>query len=452
MDQLSGLSAEEVKQLLGILDMSGSTFAAITTAFDEAFPIEKHGGVVVALRFVLDKPVGMCESIEFVSQTLIAYHMLRQILLVTQNVRRNPVPGMVRAILFHELQRLESLLRDDARVEESHKYKQGGANGQGGSKKLTGKEAGETDVARCRLLLKTVIFRQLLQRPEAESVQELLTIPKATLEAEAVSWSSQQPVKQALIEAVSELKSAAEGENTLTMGHTAARVAVFDKCVDDNSMLAASCSLPPAWTRPLPTKLSVGANEMRFLCAPSASSSLVIDAVAYSPEWKTATSLLSIARSKALESSQHQQLVSAAAKCSGHFGLTIPAFIEVSEQNPQTAAQLLASIPQPELYIDALIALPNAAGCLRSEVLLSAASALQPHQLSAYVKAMVSFVRVSAKNQQPDVLSNFAVTLHQLSKKQELSKTDSELVSPLFTEFASSVPDVSSLWPNLIKH
>uniref|UniRef100_A0A7S1Q823 CCR4-NOT transcription complex subunit 11 n=1 Tax=Neobodo designis TaxID=312471 RepID=A0A7S1Q823_NEODS len=449
MDQLSGLNADEIARLLAILEMSSSSFGSISTAFTEAFPVEKHGGVVVALRMLLDKPLGLCNSIEHVPQTLIAYHLLRLILAAAQNVRRNPVPAMVRATLFHELQHLESLLREDARIEEAHKYKQSQSGGQG-SKKLTGKEAGETDVARCRLLLKTVIFRQLLQRPEADSVEELLATPKTTLEAEAATWSSQAPVKQALIEAVSELKAAAESENALSMGHTSARTAVFEKHPGDNSLNAPSCTMTPAWTRPLPTKLAVGPNELRFLCAPAASSSLVVDAAPYSAEWKTATSLLATARSQSLSATQHQQLVASASKCAGHLGLTIPAFIDVSAQNPQTAAQLLASIPQPELYIDALIALPNAAGCLRSEVLLSAASALQPHQLSAYIKAMVSYIRSAAKPPL-ETVSNFAVTLHQLSKKQELSKGDCDLVSPLFTEFASSVSDVSSLWASLIK-
>jgi hypothetical protein len=447
---VSGLNPEEVTKLVEILSLSTATFPDINAEFERSFSAERHGSVVAFLRHLLDSPFGLADNPSVVPQTLITYHLLRQVQLsVGQGPRRNPVANYVRAAQFHELQRLEGLLREDAKAAESHKYKQQ-SNEKSGGKKQTAKEAAEIDIGRCRLLMKCTLFRHLTNRPDAESVAELLNTPRASLEAEADAWSAQPQLKQALIEAISELKSAAEGEGSVSMSGAASKAAVFMFDEQDQSLAPATSTMRPVWARPAPTMLPITASELRFLTAPSISSSLVIETTAYSPEWKTATTLLATARAQPLTAAQHQQLVQAVSKSGGHINLTVAAFLEVSEHNPQTAAGLVQSVSQPEMYIDALISLPNAAGCLRSEVLLAAASVLQPHQVSAYIKGMAMHIRTQPKAAQPEHVATFAVTLHQLAKKHPLSKADQDIVAPLFNEH-SSVPDVNSLWASLLK-
>jgi hypothetical protein len=447
---VSGLEPEEAGKVLDLLGMSGATLAAINSAFAQAFPADRHGSVVVFIRMLLDTPFGLADNPSAVPQTLIAYHLLRQAqLAATQStMRRNPVTNLVRATQFHELQRLEGLLREDAKAAESHKYKMGGQANT--PKKQTAKEAAELDIGRCRLLMKTLIFRHLLNRPDAESINELLSIPRAMLEAEADGWGSQAALKQQIGEVLIELKVAADAEANLSMGSAAARATLFPSDDQDSSIHPHTAAFRPIWARPTPTAVTISAAEFRFLCAPSISSSLLVDGTPYSADWRTASTLLTTARTQPLNASQHQQLVQAAAKSAGFINLTIQAFLEVSEHNPKTAAALVQTVAHPEVYIDALTALPNAAGCLRSEVLLAADPVLLPHQVSAYVKSMATYIRGQPKGQQADVVSDFAVTLHQLAKKHPLTKQDTDVVNPLFNEHAS-LPDVSSLWPQTTK-
>lgn len=451
MVQVCGLDDAETAKIVELLQMSNQPFTSITKAFEAAFTPDRYGQVVSLLRALLELPFGASESIETVPQTVIAYHLIRLIQTqATQNSRRNPVANLARATQFHELQRLEALLRDDARIAESHKYKQSNPSNPNGGKKQSAKEVGELDVGRCRLLLKATLFRHLLGRMDAESVTELLNTSRASLEAEAETWSTQSALKQSLIEAVSELKAAAEAEANLSMGGAAARTATCMACPSDSSLFPETVSAKPVWVRPRPTTLPTTASELRFITAPSANQSLLLDATPYTAEWRTATKLLADGRAAALSATEQQQLVSASNKCAGHFNLTIPAFLELSERNPQTAAQIVHTIPQQELFIDALLAIPNSAGCLRSEILLAAT--IQPHQLTLYVKSMVTQARGTTNKQlQAEIVSTLAVTLHQLTKKQPLAKSDSDLVASLFNDFAQTVPDVPALWGSLLK-
>lgn len=437
------LSVEQTAKLIGLIESDATPFAELAPKVTETFGADNAALVLACLRSYLDfahaSELEVSALVASINALFLLHHAGTD---GGQGLRRGPHANAAKASMWRLLQRAENGLRDDARTVETLKYKSSAATG---TRKMTAHDATEMDAGRAHMLLKAIVFRLALNAfDKNKSARDLLAAERSDLETEAESWHTTPALKQALVEATSDMKSAAESEAALCSTSRAVPVTVAEPSKTPEVFA-------PQFRRPQPTTLPIAASELRFVAGASFNATLSLDTRPHKADWATASRIVEAARQGEISSAQQQQLIQLLADKAlvARVGLSVTAFLDIVRHNPQTAAGIVPLVAPAEPYLDALLGLPNATGALATPVVLAATKLMQPHHVTMYARAMATHVRTAAKTEQQRLVGSFAVTLHQLVGTT-LAKQDADVVVPLFNEFAT-VGDVSSLWGSVLK-
>lgn len=437
------LETEQLGALLKLLQAEDQDLATTAKTFNAEFEKDK-AAAVNTLRMLQGNEEILAAVLPSATETMLGFFLLS--CMFDQEAAK--------VAFYEQLQRLEAMLRNDAKKIERMKMRASGKD----AARSTGKDVAENDAMRCRLAIKVLALECLAEKVDLSTTpRKRFTMEQTDIDSQLDRWKNEtNNIKDKLQEL--ELLTDKERRTTTYGGCAAVGAKGCTPIVTTAEQLGycLSGAVTPVMVRPPPPAILPQVGELRRTVVTSVTDSLFFDASPHVPEFAQTRELLKQAVAAALPPSDQQILIQnvQVPGLLSSVGLTSHSFCAICTKNPSIAVALVEHYPEPASLIHYLFLPSN--GISRETltmVLVGCKKHLQLPHLTRFINMTVGEV-VGTGDAVDEAVKRFAVALHEIVKngdnsEMQLVNVNKELVAQFFLKHPK-VPEVASLWGEML--